>query len=695
MHYFLVVSRGPDGTLHAFIRNPEANAGAWMGTRTVLAEGANVRFRANGKPDVMGSVSDGSITIDALPPGGTTVTFHRPSPEERRWYYPRPTDRWVYREPVAADDGWAVGTLAGAGLRESPISEVIRGIVSMRSPVLRSPYIQSVAIARDGRLVLDEYFYGFTAATPHDVRSAGKSVTSLLVGRAIEDTHDFTPQSTVLSILTQYSRIDNDDRRKRAITVGNLLSMSSGLACDDDDDASPGNEDTMQSQTSQPDWYLYALDLPMQYDPGTRAAYCTAGINLLGAVVARATHRPLEDYFYERFASPMRFGRYAMWLMPPPTDAAYMGGGDYFRPRDFLKFGELFLSAGRWHGVQILSESWLRESVVYRATLRHDAAGEGDRYGYGWHLGTLAIDGRRYAVVDAGGNGGQLLVIVPKLDLVVMIAGRELQPVSRLERVFAADRRGRYSSGNGTLDSKQRARVRVGRRDDVRKRNGEHLRQLRRRVCDERRFVALSAHRHRREIGAIGLEHEMRGADGVHRFAKRVRVGKREHPADAQVERELVDARACFARRSGEAMHDPAHALPPLVAEDGHEVGEGIALMKDHRHAGFARDAQLRAQHVALERRAGCFRNSSRAPSRRWRRPAAAPEAGAARRRYRPAPRRRGADGCRRRPRFRSAAPAIAIRLSAMSSPTVTMAERPAERARATTSSRSGSNLGS
>jgi CubicO group peptidase (beta-lactamase class C family) len=421
MHYFLVVTKETDGTLRAFVRNPEMNAGVLMGTRALVESGSNLILHAAGRQDVHGTIGDDMLTIDGFPSEDRATTFHRPSPEELRWYYPRGSGEWVYQPPVAAGDGWPVGTLAAAGLRIGPIAELMRSIVSLRVPALRSPYIQSVAIARHGRLVLDEYFYGFTPARPHDVRSAGKSVTTLLVGRAIEDTGAFTPQSTVLSLLPQYLPVGNDDPRKRRMTVADLMTMSSGLACDDNDDGSPGNEDTMQSQTKEPDWYKYTLDLPMVDEPGTHAVYCTAGINLLGAIVSRATKLTLEDYFYERFAQPMQFRRYAMWLMPPPTNAAYMGGGDYFTPRDFLKFGQLFLSHGAWNGRQIVDDSWLRESIVQRSIMNEDAAGEGDRYGYGWHLASLTVNGQRYQVINAGGNGGQLMAVVPALDMAVMI----------------------------------------------------------------------------------------------------------------------------------------------------------------------------------------------------------------------------------------------------------------------------------
>ena len=396
------------------------NAGVALGTRVIVAQGNSLVLRAPQKPDVRAVFSGEALKLDGFP-SQTAVTFHRAGDAELRWYYPSAAARWAYREPRPLGDGWPVSTLASAGLREAALAPVMQGIVALRAPELRSPYIHSIAIARHGRLVLDEYFYGYTPDTPHDVRSAGKSVTGLLVGRAIEETHVLTPQTPVLSYLPQYLPVANDDARKGRITVANLMTMGSGLACDDNDDSSPGNEDSMQSQTAQPDWYKYTLDLPMAYDPGARAVYCSAGINLLGAIVARATNMPLTQFFHDRFAIPMNFGRYAMWLMPKPIDAAYMGGGDRFRPRDFLKFGQLFLSAGSWQGRPIVDGRWVAESAVARTVMNPDASGGGDRYGYTWHLSTLSVGGRSYDVINAGGNGGQIMAVVPALDMAVMI----------------------------------------------------------------------------------------------------------------------------------------------------------------------------------------------------------------------------------------------------------------------------------
>lgn len=401
-HYFLVVSPAADGTLTAFVRNPEENEGARLG------------MFALDKAAVLNP--DGTLMLEKTL-GTARLQFHRATAEDLRWYYPLATPSWEYRSPGKLNDGWPVGTLQSVGMHEAPVAAILDDIAALRAPTLRSPYIQSLAIERHGVLVLDQYFYGFSAEMLHDVRSAGKSVTTLMVGRALEDTGAFSPHSRVVGLLPQYAPLKNDDARKREMTVADLMTMASGLACDDNDDNSPGNEDTMQGRPPGTDWYRYTLDLPMKWQAGAHAVYCTAGINLLGAIVQTETRTPLERYFNDRFAIPMQFGTYAMWLMPPPASAAYMGGGDRFRPRDFLKFGKLLLDDGRWNGKEILDPRWIAESLVPRTA----PEGEGDRYGYGWHVQNIVVNGRSYEVVNAGGNGGQLLMVVRSLDLAVMV----------------------------------------------------------------------------------------------------------------------------------------------------------------------------------------------------------------------------------------------------------------------------------
>jgi len=183
-HYFLAVSKRSDGTLEAFVRNPESNWGASIGTRMLTASGKRVELQASGENEIDGSIDpDGTITFAKMSASETDLTFHRASASDLQWFYPLPADHWTYHEPDETGDGWHRATLHDQGMREAPIVAFMNSIAAERAPQLRSPYIQSLAVARHGRLVLDQYFYGFTAAQPRDVRSAGKSVTTLMVGR--------------------------------------------------------------------------------------------------------------------------------------------------------------------------------------------------------------------------------------------------------------------------------------------------------------------------------------------------------------------------------------------------------------------------------------------------------------------------------------------------------------------------------
>jgi CubicO group peptidase (beta-lactamase class C family) len=241
-------------------------------------------------------------------------------------------------------------------------------------------------IARHGHLALEEYFYGFDQDWVHDMRSAGKTFAPVLAGIAKDQGATLTPQTPIYPLFTQYSSFANPDARKQKIVLRDIMTMTAGNACDDNNDDSPGNEDRMQSDEKQRDWYKYSLDLPMLKDPGGEdAVYCSGDLNLVGGAVAAATHRWLPEFFEKKLARPLQFGRYYLNLMP--DGQAYMGGGAYLRPRDQLKLGQLYLDRGLWNGKQIVSKEWVGEPMTVHS---HFAAryslGQQHEYGYGWHI---------------------------------------------------------------------------------------------------------------------------------------------------------------------------------------------------------------------------------------------------------------------------------------------------------------------
>jgi CubicO group peptidase (beta-lactamase class C family) len=320
---------------------------------------------------------------------------------------------------------------AEVGMDEEALAGVVQTIIS-RSPSERRPsLIHSLLVAHRGRLVLEEYFFGHGRDTPHDVRSAGKTFGSVMLGAAMMRGTPISPESRIYDVLAGRGPFASPDPRKGRITLAHLLTHTAGLACDDNDDASPGNEGTMQSQTGQPDWWKYTLDLPMAHDPGARYAYCSANSNLVGAALTVATDTWLPELFDRTVARPLQFGTYHWNLMP--TGEGYLGGGAYLRPRDLLKIGQAFLDGGVWNGRRIVDSAWVTASTAPRveitpATTGLSAEDFPNFYGvgrdaYAWHLGSLTSGGRSYAEYEASGNGGQLLIVVPELELTVVFTG--------------------------------------------------------------------------------------------------------------------------------------------------------------------------------------------------------------------------------------------------------------------------------
>jgi CubicO group peptidase (beta-lactamase class C family) len=362
-----------------------------------------------------------------------TVELTRPTDAQLAASIPRPRDQlpYVYRQPDALDDGWRTARAAEVGMDEAALARAVQGVAS-RSPSERRPVlVHSLLVAHRGRLVLEEYFFGHGRDTPHDMRSAGKTFGSVMLGAAMMQGAEVSPETPVYALLAGRGPFANPDPRKARITLAHLLTHTAGLACNDNDDASPGNEGTMQDQREQPDWWKYTLDLPMAHEPGSRYAYCSANINLVGAALTTATDTWLPDLFDRTVARPLQFGPYH-WNLTP-TGEGYLGGGAYLRPRDLLKMGQAFLDGGVWNGRRIVDATWVSLSTaphveISPATTGLSADDFGNFYGagtdgYAWHSYLLTSGGRAYREYEANGNGGQLLIVVPELDLVVAFTG--------------------------------------------------------------------------------------------------------------------------------------------------------------------------------------------------------------------------------------------------------------------------------
>lgn len=422
---YLVVRDNGDGTLGAFLRNPERNIGVFANINRLVPRDTTVALDA---PSRDGKSTENTIatgTYDTenavlsvyVPSRGGTYDFNRIDNDPDNEFYPRPKadSHYAYRAPIARRDGWPVGSLQDAGISTSAIERFVQMLVDLPDTSVHSSAIHGVLIARHGKLVLEEYFHGYSADTPHDTRSAAKSLTSVLAGAAMFAGAPLRTSTPVYEAMYGGTLPEALDPRKRRTTLGNLLTMTPGWNCDDADDASPGNEDTMQSQTAESDWYRYTLNLPMVRDPGKLAVYCSASANMAGGVIARTTRTPLTVLFRDLLAKPLGIERYYMDVQP--TGEPYMGGGMFLLPRDFLKFGQVMLDGGTWQGRRIVSAYWARSSTSAHYDLR------GVHYGYLWWVVDYPYRGKTVRAFFAGGNGGQVVLGVPQLDLLIGFFG--------------------------------------------------------------------------------------------------------------------------------------------------------------------------------------------------------------------------------------------------------------------------------
>jgi CubicO group peptidase (beta-lactamase class C family) len=263
---------------------------------------------------------------------------------------------------------------------------------------------------------------------PHDVRSAGKSLTALAVGMAINEGRLNSVDAKVWPLLGAPA---NDPRND--ITVRDLLTMSSALNCNDAEPRSPGQEERMYRTR---DWRAFAMAIPVdrQYRRNAhgqgRFSYCTAGVFLLGQVVEAVTGERFDTYVARRLFSPLGITN-VVWRKSP-TGQIQSGGQLRISANDLGKIGRMVLDRGRWQETQIVSEAWVVEMLTPRAT---PAAGVS--YGYLWWLYRIPTPVGPQPSWIMSGNGGNLVAIFRTYNAVVVVQSLAYNQAQADDRSFA------------------------------------------------------------------------------------------------------------------------------------------------------------------------------------------------------------------------------------------------------------------
>ena len=319
--------------------------------------------------------------------------------------------------PEALDDGWKVADAGKAGWNTRLFADAEKNISDGTWKGTTS-----LLVAQAGKLLYEGYFNKGDRDQLNDTRSLTKTVTAMLVGIAIEREQIPSAEARVLPWFKDRQPPLHPDPRKDAMTIEDLLTMSSLLECNDENQFSSGNEERMYVSE---DWIGFGLDLPIKgFAPwdkkpaesphGRSFAYCTAGSFLLGAVVESATGKHLDALSAEALEKPLGI-KTSKWNFAP-DGTAMGGGGTRFRSRDLAKLGELLRNRGEWQGKRVLEESWVKAMLTVHAQARDDAD-------YGYQIWRFHFDhkGKDVPVWAMSGNGGNYVFISPELELVAVV----------------------------------------------------------------------------------------------------------------------------------------------------------------------------------------------------------------------------------------------------------------------------------
>ena len=270
---------------------------------------------------------------------------------------------------------------------------------------------RALVVIKNNNLVVEEYFNTYWRETIHDVRSAGKGITALLLGIAIDRG---LVKNTEQSIYDFFPSKQNETLRKN-IKIKDLLNMSSGLYADDDDSNAPGNT---ANWLLKDNWVDFAMSLPTSFTPGEKYVYTDVCPMLIGAIIEKQSGMKLSDFAKKNLFEPLGIREF-YWYTAPNGSTGPMGNL-YLSGIDFAKIGQVVATNGEWNGKRIVSASWIKQicSVNFDISKENPFA---SGYGNFWFKTTKNINGKLYECVFASGNGGNLLFVVPSENLVVSL----------------------------------------------------------------------------------------------------------------------------------------------------------------------------------------------------------------------------------------------------------------------------------
>jgi CubicO group peptidase (beta-lactamase class C family) len=277
---------------------------------------------------------------------------------------------------------------------------------------------QTVAflIIKDDMILLERYDGGYTADSPSQYFSVSKSVTSVLIGAAIDDGIIGSIDQRVVDFVPEFVGCGFDH-----LTIRHLITMTSGIDYVENDN--PFGLHVPFNYTS--DIERMMLDFRMRGEPGTEYRYKSGDTALLSLILSRAlAPMSITAYAQERLWSPLGMEHDGVWSLDRDDGLEKVWCCLAGTARDLAKIGRLYLAEGEWDGKQIVSAKWIEHSIRSGAVdeslwPEHFRAAGFWSYGYSWWL--LSKDEGDYL---AQGKGGQFLYVNPTRRTIIVRLGQ-------------------------------------------------------------------------------------------------------------------------------------------------------------------------------------------------------------------------------------------------------------------------------
>lgn len=294
------------------------------------------------------------------------------------------------------------------------------------------PATNAILIAQNDSLLFERYYNGYGKDSLQDVRSTTKSITALLAGIAIDQGLLHT-EDPVLKRLPQYNKtnLDNWDDRKDQISIEDLLTMRTGIACEQffGDMGFPDCEETMFDQD---DWVKYGLDQKMAFAPKEQWLYTGTAPMIMGAVISETAQLSIAEFASNYLFTPIGITSNYQWAKNRVTGRYFTAGNLRISPRNMLTIGQLVINKGKHKGQQVISETMINQILDTKVALPQDysffktAANTWPNqssafYGYYWYTETAKINGQEITIKFTFGNGGNYILLVPQLDNLVLV----------------------------------------------------------------------------------------------------------------------------------------------------------------------------------------------------------------------------------------------------------------------------------